>query len=219
MPPKSQMIDRHEGSVRKLIDEMFDMVEQAVENALVCVASIDNGLAQQIIDGDAAINALYHNVEDECVTLIARMQPMARDLRELVSDMQIAAELERIADYASAMAGTVQQMQMSPAAEIQQAIVELGEQCRAMLAKIRKAYDSHDSELARTTAALDDEVDSREQQIIRQVFAWQGKHPDDFISSTHALWIAHSMERIGDRVTNIAERVVYIATSRTEALN
>lgn len=219
MPPKSQMIDRREGSVRKLIDEMFDMVEQAVENALVCVASIDSGLAQQIIDGDADINALYQNVEDECVTLIARMQPMARDLRELVSDMQIAAELERIADYASAIAGTVQQMQTSPAAEIQQAIIELGEHCRIMLTKIRKAYDSHDNELARTTAALDDEVDSIEQQIIRQVFAWQGEHPDDFISSTHALWIAHSMERIGDRVTNIAERVVYIATSKTEALN
>jgi phosphate transport system protein len=213
------MIDRREGSVRELIDEMFDMVEQAVENALVCVASIDSGLAQQIIDGDAAINALYRNVEDECVTLIARMQPMARDLRELVSDMQIAAELERIADYASAIAGTVQQMQTSPAAEIQRAIAELGEQCTVMLANIRKAYDGHDSELARKTAALDDEVDSSEQRIIRQVFTWQGEHPGDFISSTHALWIAHSMERIGDRVTNIAERVVYIATSRTEALN
>lgn len=219
MPPKSQMIDRREGSVRKLIDEMFDAAGQAVDNALVCFASIDAGLAQRIIDRDADINALYQNVEDECVTLIARMQPMARDLRELVSDMQIAAELERIADYASAIAGTVQQMQTSPAAEIQQAIIELGEHCRIMLTKIRKAYDSHDSELARQTAALDDKVDSIEQQIIRQVFAWQAEHPDDFISSTHALWTAHSMERIGDRVTNIAERVVYITTSKTEALN
>ena len=219
MPLQSQMIDRRESSLRKLLDELFDEVDHAVENALICFSMADNRLAQEIIDGDAAINTLYQKVETECVAVIARMQPMARDLRELLSDMQIAAELERIADYASAIAGTVQRMQRPPAAEIQQGLVKLGERGRLMLNTVRKAYDSHDSQLAREAAAIDDEVDSAEKQIIREVFEWQSKHPDDFVSSTHALWIAHSLERIGDRVTNIAERVVFIATSKTEALN
>jgi phosphate transport system protein len=88
-----------------------------------------------------------------------------------------------------------------------------------MLATVWKAYEAHDSELARETASLDNEIDSAEQAITQQVFAWQCEHPDDFMISAYTLWITHSLERIGDRATNIAERVVYIATSKTEDLN
>jgi phosphate transport system protein len=88
-----------------------------------------------------------------------------------------------------------------------------------MLGIVRQAYETRDIQLARDAAAMDNAVDEGEQDIIKQVFAWQKEHPDDFMISTHALWITHSMERIGDRVTNIAERVIYIATSKTVKLN
>ena len=153
------------------------------------------------------------------MAVIARMQPMARDLRELISDMQIASELERIGDYAANVASNVQQMKASPPEQIANAVEHLGELCRQMLASVWKAYQDHDRQCARDAAEVDNEVDATEQEIIRQVFDWQSKHPNDFMISTHTLWITHSFERIGDRATNIAERVVYIATSKTENLN
>jgi phosphate transport system protein len=219
MSPQSQMIDRREGSVRKRLTVLFEATDRAVENALVCIKNHDTKLAQTIIDGDIEINQLYRDTEEECVAVIARMQPMARDLRELISDMQIAAELERIGDYAATIASKVQLMDVPPPTEIIEAIGQLGEHCRNILASVWKAYEAHDSELARETASLDDEIDSAEKAITEQVFAWQSEHPDDFIISAYTLWITHSLERIGDRATNIAERVVYIATSKTEDLN
>ena len=219
MPPQTQMIDRRESSVRKLIAELFDATDKAVKDALQCVKDHDMQLAQTIIDDDAVINALHHSIEGECVAVIARMQPMAGDLRELLSDIQIAAELERIADYACSMVNNVQQMKQPATTEITDAVLELGGSCRTMLGIVRQAYETRDIQLARDAAAMDNEVDEGEQDIIKQVFAWQKEHPDDFMISTHALWITHSMERIGDRVTNIAERVIYIATSKTEKLN
>lgn len=219
MPPQSQMIDRRESSVRKLIAELFDATDKAVKDALQCVQDHDMQLAQTIIDDDDAINALHHSIEGECVAVIARMQPMAGDLRELLSDIQIAAELERIADYACSMVNNVQQMKQPAAADITEAVLELGDNCRKMLGTVRQAYEAHDTRLAREAAAMDNDVDEGEQEIIKQVFAWQSQHPEDFMISTYTLWITHSMERIGDRVTNIAERVIYIATSQTENLN
>ncbi len=219
MSPQSQMIDRSESSVRKRLTVLFEATDRAVENALLCIQNHDTKLAQTIIDGDIEINRLYRNAEEECVVVIARMQPMARDLRELISDMQIAAELERIGDYAATIASKVQLMDVPPPTEIVEAVGQLGGHCRDMLSKIWKAYEAHDSELARETASLDDEIDSAEKAITEQVFAWQSEHPDDFMISAYTLWITHSLERIGDRATNIAERVVYIATSKTEDLN
>jgi phosphate transport system protein len=219
MPAQTQMIDRRESSVRKLLNGLFEAVDKALADALLCLRHQDNQLAQTIIDGDAEINKLYHRTEEECVAVIARMQPMARDLRELISDMQIASELERIGDYAANVASNVQQMNASPPEEIAKAVGSVGELCRKMLASVWKAYQEHDRQRARKAAEVDNEVDAAEQNIIKQVFDWQSQHPGDFMISTHTLWITHSLERIGDRATNIAERVVYIATSKTEDLN
>ena len=219
MPAQTQMIDRRESSVRKLLAGLFESVDKALGDALLCIRHHDIQLAQTIIDGDAEINKLYHRTEEECVAVIARMQPMARDLRELIADMQIASELERIGDYAANVASNVQQMKASPPEEIAKAVGHLGELCRQMLASVWKAYRDHDRQWAREAAEVDNQVDDTEQDIIRQVFDWQSKHPDDFMISTQTLWITHSFERIGDRATNIAERVVYIATSKTEDLN
>ncbi|MEA1888545.1 MAG: phosphate signaling complex protein PhoU [Pseudomonadota bacterium] len=219
MSPQSQMIDRRESRVRKQLTALFEATDRAVENALVCIKHHDTKLAQTIIDSDAEINQLYHSTEEECVFVIARMQPMARDLRELISDMQIAAELERIGDYAATIANKIQLMDVPPPTEILEAVGQLGGQCRDMLAKVWKAYEVHDIEMARETAGLDNEIDSAEKAITRQVFAWQKENPDAFMISAYTLWITHSLERIGDRATNIAERVVYIATSQTEDLN
>ena len=88
-----------------------------------------------------------------------------------------------------------------------------------MLSSVRRAYDNRNAEEARKAAEMDNVIDSGEKEIIQQVFEWQSRSPGDFEAATYALWISHTLERIGDRATNIAERVVYISTSQSEDLN
>jgi phosphate transport system protein len=219
MSSHSQMIDRREGSVRNLIGELFDATENALGSAIQCLENRDFTLAQSIIDSDRDINQQQREIENTCVTVIARMQPMARDLRELVSDIQIAAELERIADYACSIAATVMKMKEAPEYEVAEAITMLGTSCRRILSSVRRAYDNRNAEEARQAAEMDNIIDSGEKEIIQQVFNWQSRSPGEFETATYALWVTQTLERIGDRATNIAERVVYIATSHSEDLN
>jgi phosphate transport system protein len=213
------MIDRREGSIRTQIENLFDVTEQAVEKALASVAALDKAAAQSVIDGDSKINEIHRKIEEDCVTLIARMQPMARDLRELVSDIQVAGELERIGDYASSIANTVLLVKSNAIDEVSEAIGMLGKSCLHMLREVRDAYKILDGDQARDAAARDDVIDRGEKEIIDMVFERQLKSPENFEFLTYALWITHSLERIGDRVVNIAERIVYVSSSRNENLD
>ena len=219
MSPPEQMLDRRENSLRNHLFEHFDMVDKAIENALNSMIFANHDLARSVINNDRNINSKHHQVENECVSIIARMQPMARDLRELLSDMHISAELERIADYASGIANIVTEMDHEPAPEIRKEVIAMGNQCRGMLASIKKAYETYDTALAYQVAELDNNIDKTENDLIDRLFDHQNNNPGDYKSCTHLLWITHSLERIGDRITNIAERVVFIVTGERTYLN
>lgn len=215
----NQMLDRRESALHEHLIEQFDMVDQAVKRALTSLEEHDVDLARSVISNDGNINSKHQQVENECVLIIARNQPVARDLRELLSDMHISAELERIADYASSIAAIVTEMKQTPDSEVRDGVIAMGRQCRDMLSEIRDAYDRHDVELANAVARMDDNIDEYEQGLIRQVFDHQNDHPQNYQSSTRLLWITHNLERIGDRITNIAERIIFIVTGQTAHLN
>lgn len=219
MPLHDQMLDRSENSLRSHLMEHFDMVDKAIENAVLSLKNADHDLARSVISNDRNINSKHHQVENECVAIIARMQPVARDLRELLSDMHISSELERIADYASSIANIVTEMVEAPQPEIRDSVVKMGLDCRDMLDRIKNAYETKDVELAYEVAKFDDSIDSSERDLIAWVFDHQNDNPRDYQSSTRLLWITHSLERIGDRITNIAERIVFIVTGEKKYLN
>jgi phosphate transport system protein len=212
-------LSREEAEARDRIICMSHAVEQAIEQALRCFREHDAELAGALIGGDTAINAQQRSIEEGCFSAIALQQPVAGDLRDLVSDMYIAAELERIADHAADIAKIVLQMDTRPSAPFAEAIDRLGQACRDMLGRVLVAYGNRDETAAREVAADDEGVDRVEKQITADLLAHLGQHPDQIRPCTHALWVAHNLERIGDRVTNIAERIVFMVSGRHVDLN
>ena len=128
-------------------------------------------------------------------------------------------ELERIADHAAAIAGTVLKFETTPDTRYIQPLQEMGDKCKTMLNTVMKAYDETDESLARIAAGMDDEIDSAEQEFNDFMLGEISGEAEHKIVCTYLLWIVHNLERIGDRATNIAERVTYIITSEILELN
>ena len=214
-----RLIDNKEGRIHEDLAQMYRHTDKAIEDALTAFSSHDLQLAQQVVVNDDVIDNLQHQIEDQCFSVIAMHQPVASDLRDIVSDIHIAIEMERIADHAADIASIVLDMSDSMPAELSGPVNSLGEQCREMLARMMDAYNGEDYQLARQIAAGDEKVDHSEQDIIEQAIGLLGQDSETNRMITQTIWIAHNIERIGDRITNIAEQIVYLATGDIVDLN
>lgn len=214
----AEFLEREEGVIRKNVLKMGQESAIAVERAVQCYKTMDTQLAQEIIDNDKKINELQEIVESECIQLIALQQPVAHDLRELLADMNIAKELERIADYATSIAKIVQKL---PNKEdgLEPEIIDMAEKSMQMLNEVMLDYAEKDAKKANNVALKDDELDEQEDFLNHKMFKIMQEDPDKAVSCTYQLWIIHQFERIGDRVTNIAESVVFLATGKVVNFN
>jgi len=217
MAPRRGLSEEEE-HIHQLLEQMGSATDRAIQDALSCFHSQDTILAREIISRDAKINALQHQVEEACLATIARQQPVARDLRDLLANTFIASDLERIADHAADIAGIVLLMKAAPAGDCAEAMITLGNKCRDMLKRIMLAHSECNEQLARQVAAEDDEVDAEEQRIISGVLEHMAQAADH-LAGTHVLWAVHNVERIGDHITNIAERIVFMETGVNPDLN
>ena len=219
MTGHTRVLDGDESAIHALLTDMSARTCDMIATAIRCVAEHDKQLALQVIDADSEINSLQSRVEEQCIITIARHQPVASDLRYIVSDSHISVELERIADHAVDIVKVMTSMESKPDDEHIKILVSMGESCNSMLSRMMTAYAETNAELACEIAAEDKQIDALEQQILTSALA---RMCDDSHSSellTRLLWIAHHIERIGDRITNIAERVVYIASGNKLDLN
>jgi len=214
-----RVLSNEEAQARERLVSLGVAADQALERALRCFRDYDIVLAREVVQADAAINELQRRIEESCFAAIALQQPVASDLRDLVSDMNIAGELERIADHAAAIARIVVHMDAAPLAAFAGAIERLGQESRRMLASVMAAYQERDQQRAREAAADDDGVDRLEDQITADILGYLAENPQQVRSCTHTLWVAHNIERIADRATNIAERVVFMVTGQYVDLN
>lgn len=219
MCPERRVLTREKTEIHNWLMEICQLTDEAIDKSWRCFRDHDSVLAQRVIEEDEKINSLQHKAEAESIITIAGQQPMASDLRILISDMFIAAELERIADHASGIA----RMVLLPGDEPQQifieSIEELVSKCRKMLVEVMSAYENIDAEQAKQVAEMDNVIDSEEERIMKAILSHMCENPEDINTYTHILWLVHSLERIGDRVTNIAERVVFMATGETVEFN
>jgi phosphate transport system protein len=172
-------------------------------------------LAESVVDSDQDLNTLHRIVEAECLKALALRQPMARDLREVIGSLQIAGELERIGDHAKDIAKIVIGMDPSDFSGPMDQISQMGDLSGKMLEQAMEAVSNQDGALARATAEEDSEMDSLDNEAVSSLMMKLMSEPDTSMHSTHLLWVAYHLERVGDRVTNIAERVVFIVTSDT----
>jgi phosphate transport system protein len=191
------------------------MVDDAVARAMEALAGGDLELAQEVVHADGEINRQRYYIEEHSTTLIATQQPAAVDLRTIVAAMYVATNLERMGDYAAGIARLVLRLAEagdgSPAALPPQ-LPKMAEIGRQMLAASMEALGARDAEAARAVARRDDEIDELNQQIYRELIQEMIRSPEDIRRPTFLLWVAHNLERIGDRVTNVCERVIYMAT-------
>lgn len=190
------------------------MVEQAIERSVRALKERNAGLAQQVIHDDAQINTLRYKIEEACLEAIATQQPAAGDLRTLIAAMHIAVELERIGDHAEGVANLTLRMVDQPLLKPLVDIPRMAEICREMVSASLTAYVNHDADLAGSVAARDDEVDALYQQTFRELVTYMIEDPKNISRATFLLWVTHNLERIGDRVTNICERVVFMTTGQ-----
>ena len=207
--------DRHLADLQTDLAEMGRLVESATQSALNALETQNIELARQIIDDDDEIDRLQDALESKCVVLLATQQPTATDLRAVMCAVHIAAELERMGDYAEGIAKICIRIGDQPLVKPLIDIPRMAELALNMLHESLQAYDSREEWLARKVCADDDAIDDLYNQIYRELLTYMLSDPRTIERATYLLWVAHNLERIADRATNIGERVLWLVTGKT----
>lgn len=201
--------------IQHLLDEvlvMGSMVEEAVEESVEALKRRDVEDARRIYKGDEVINEKRYEIENHCITLIATQQPMARDLRIIAAILEVITELERIGDYAKGIARINILMGKEPLVKPLIDIPRMAEIGVDMLHRSLTAFVERDAETARAIPDEDDEVDDLYNQVYRELLTYMIADPSTIDRGNFLLWVAHNLERMADRVTNICERIVFVVT-------
>ena len=178
---------------------------------------IFNQLAEDIIYQDDFIDRKQIEIEERCNNLIATQQPMASDLRTLISIIHIAVELERMGDYAEGIAKIAIQMGKEGPLKPLIDIPAMSEISRDMLRKSLDALVNRDLIAARNVLKQDDQVDELYQRVFQELLGLMTTDVDLIKRATYLLWVAHDLERVADRATNVSERVIYLITGKLES--
>jgi phosphate transport system protein len=211
-------LERELERIRSDILRLGSLVERAIERSVQALKERDADLAQQVINDDEAINQLRYAVEEQCLQLIATQQPAAGDLRMVIAAMHIAVELERMADHAEGTAEITRRIYQEPLLKPLIDIPIMAQVAREMIHASLDAFVAFDAQAAQKVAARDDEMDNLYQQVFRELLTYMLEDPRNISRATYLLWVAHNLERIGDRVTNVCERVIFMTTGKLEEL-
>lgn len=198
---------------------MAGMVEVAIERGISALKTRDVELARQIIAADLHINRKRYETEEKCLELIATQQPLASDLRTIVSVLHITVDLERMGDHAEGIAKIALMLADEPPLKPYIDIPRMAEVATKMLMSSLEAFQRRDAALARAICDQDDEVDALYEQVYRELLTFMINDPKTIQRATWLIWVAHNLERIADRVTNICERVVYLVEGKIEEMN
>ncbi len=198
---------------------MGSMVSKATMLAIQALQNRDLTLANQIIVDDQKINKKRFDIEEKCIQLIATQQPMASDLRTIVSVLNIITELERIGDYAEGNAKITIMIGNEPPLKPLIDIPRMAEKTVDMLNRSLTAFIDHDADAARKISAEDDFIDNLYDQVFRELLTFMAEDPKTITRATRLIWVTHNLERSADRVTNICERIVFMVTGKMEESN
>jgi phosphate transport system protein len=217
---KRPRFDRELQDVRNNILRAGSQVEQALVDSMRALELWDNLLAQRVIALDQNIDDARTALEEDVLMILATQQPVADDLRLLQVATAIMSELERMGDYAKRVSretilATRAPALIPPPSQLQ----TMGQLARCMLRTSLDAFVGKDCDQARSLSADDEKVDELEDRIVAALIAEAQAEPQTLECVLHLLNIAHALERFADRATNIGERVIYLATHETEALN
>ena len=206
-----------ENEIQQVKDDVLllgSMVEQAILNSVEALKKRDIKASERIFAQDREINEKRFQIENKLMILIATQQPMAHDLRLLASCMEIISELERMGDYAKGIANINIRMGDAPLLKPLIDVPRMAQIGVEMLHQALSAFVNEDIETARSIPVKDDEVDALYNQVYRELMTFVIQDPKTIERANWLLWVAHNLERVADRVTNICERTIFIATGQ-----
>jgi phosphate transport system protein len=219
MQAPREALDREEALIRDGVLRMGALVEAAIREASRALVAHDAALALDVIKGDAIINEAQRGVSRLISVTIATQQPVARDLRYLLTLDHVTYELERMGDHAGSVAKAVIKLAPEPALNGYAHLPEMAERAAVLVHGVLGALVESDAVKARETAVDDDEIDRLYHETFDQVVELMRQDPANVERGTRIIIASHYLERIGDRATNIAEDVVYLVTGDVEDLN
>jgi phosphate transport system protein len=206
--------DQLETLKQRLLD-MSEQSESLVESAVEALLTIDVAMADAVIDGDHRVDALEIEVEQLAISLLALQQPMARDLRFIISAIKISADLERVGDHAVNIAQSARRLgNLQPRLRIDPQIEDMARRARGMLSDALDAFIRADGALARDVCAADDDVDALHSSLFRTLLTYMAEDPKFISAALEMLLVSRNLERVADLATNIAEDAVYLAEGK-----
>jgi len=197
------------------IAEMGGLVETSISNATVALLKLDHALAQQTIADDKQIDAMQRKIDENIVSMIARRQPMASDLRAIITALHVANDLERMGDMAKQIARRSMQIEgLGLAPKFYNGVKHMNDLVLRQVKAALDAYATRDSAAAVEICNHDDEVDALYTSLFRELLTYMMEDPRLITQCTHLLFCGKSLERAGDHATNIAEAAYYLETGR-----
>ncbi|AUG54221.1 phosphate signaling complex protein PhoU [Thalassospira marina] len=195
--------------LNNIISQMGGLAESQLISAIRAISKRDSELAEQVIVSDLRIDKLEQEVQDFAVRVLALRQPMADDLRQVVTALKLSNDLERIGDLAKNIAKRAQVLNQIPPIRPVQVIPNMARLAQEIIKDVLDAYIENDAEKAQRVWARDQEVDDMYNSLFRELLTYMMEDPRNITASTHLLFIAKNIERIGDHATNIAETIYY----------
>ena len=212
-------LERQLAEIQEDMLVLAGMVESAIDRGIQALRNRDAELAREIIADDIKINRKRYETEERCLELIATQQPLAGDLRTNAATLHIIVDLERMGDHAEGIAKIALMLADEPPLKPYIDIPRMAQIATRMLMGSLEAFKHRDAARARAICNEDDEVDALYDQVYRELVTYMLQDPKTIERATHLTWVAHNLERIADRVTNICERVVYLVEGKIEELN
>ncbi len=217
------------GSRQHYLDKLADLqrellrmgcsMEEAVKKAITALVNHDAELAQEVIEGDEALDELLMSIESQCIKLIATEQPVAKDLRLIFAAVKISTDLERMADYAVDIAKIAirlaDEVYIKPLIDIPR----MADLAIDMVQDSLEAYVKQDATAAEDISHRDDIIDGLYKQIFRELLTYMIEDPKNINQATYFIFVARSLERIGDHATNVCEWIIYLVTGERKDLN
>jgi phosphate transport system protein len=211
--------DREIQLLQDEILEMGSLVEKQIGRSIEALKTLDHEAARRVVELDSEVDRMRFQIEEHAIQLIATQQPMASDLRTIVSALNVIVDMERMGDHAEGIAKIALMHGDQPLLKPLIDIPRMAEIATSMLHRALDAFVSRDEVAARQVEADDDEMDTLYDQVYRELLTYMLNDPRTIDRATWLLWVAHNLERIADRVTNICERVVYMVSGHIEELN
>ncbi len=198
--------------LRSAISEMGGLVEAQLSNAIQAIARRDDALAAQCIEADKRIDGMEDQIEAQTLRMLALRQPVAQDLRQVLSALRISHDLERMGDYATNVAKRASALSQLPEVGPINGIVRMGRLTHGVLTDVLDAYTQVDLERAMRSWERDEEIDQMYTSLFRELLTYMMEDPRNITACAHLLFVAKNIERIGDHATNIAETVYFEET-------